>query len=546
VRGIFISYRRDDTAGYAGRIYEALTAHFGKELVFIDIDSIRAGQNFVDVIEQKIASCSVVIVLIGKAWLNSTDGRGARRLDDPHDFVRLEIVSALRQKIPVIPVLVGGAKMPRPDDLPPPLAPLAHLNAIEIFDQLFRDSLRLLVTALRPLVYPKPAFWPFSILVESRLRIWVLAAALLVTVGVGGFLLSIKPSPNRNDARETAPLPSETLVGPDDSGSPKARVKITTPPDVAELPPIVEASRNVMLPGSSSQVTGPIKPRILWRATVTVGDSWHVIAIAADGTVYVYDDERNVLDAIRDGKEQWAYKAPDLVGFGPLGIAPDGRLWLGNYCFNSRGEGGRVTKKSLLPDRSTLRMGGARRQNTYSCSEGKVFGMDSHGKKTWAVELDGNCGNESPSATSQTGNIYASSDALTLYGITRDGRLLWTVKGACRKSDVNLYPLPNDDLIVSCTDQPLYALREGKPLWTIAQSAVEGLFWSEIMYDASESIYVGVEGRSVMTELVALNKFGNQVWKLSSGTPTMPKPVGFDAQGRLYVNVSERIVSLSQ
>jgi hypothetical protein len=118
--GVFISYRRDDTAGYAGRLYDALTADFGKEHVFIDIDSIGAGQNFADVIEQQIASCSVVIVLIGKGWLASTDEHAARRLDNPRDFVRLEVASALRRKLPVIPVLVGGAKMPRPDDLPPP------------------------------------------------------------------------------------------------------------------------------------------------------------------------------------------------------------------------------------------------------------------------------------------------------------------------------------------------------------------------------------------------------------------------------------------
>src|ERR1700722_18928452 len=118
--GVFISYRRDDSSGYAGRLYDALVAHFGRDLVFIDIDSIRAGENFADVIDKRIAACSIVAVLIGKSWLKSFDDQGNRRLDDPHDFVRLEVASALGQKIPVIPVLVGGAKMPRPDDLPEP------------------------------------------------------------------------------------------------------------------------------------------------------------------------------------------------------------------------------------------------------------------------------------------------------------------------------------------------------------------------------------------------------------------------------------------
>ena len=111
-----------------------------------------------------------MIVLIGRTWLNSAGPHG-RRLDDPHDFVRLEVASALRQKIPVIPVLVGGAKMPAADDLPAPLAPLAQVNAIEIFDQLFRDSVRHLIEALRPFVYPRPFFWLWSKPVPSRLKL---------------------------------------------------------------------------------------------------------------------------------------------------------------------------------------------------------------------------------------------------------------------------------------------------------------------------------------------------------------------------------------
>ena len=80
--GVFISYRRDDSGGYAGRLYDALVAHFGRDLIFVDIDSIRAGENFVDVIDKRIAACSVVAVLIGKSWLKSLDDQGNRRLDE--------------------------------------------------------------------------------------------------------------------------------------------------------------------------------------------------------------------------------------------------------------------------------------------------------------------------------------------------------------------------------------------------------------------------------------------------------------------------------
>jgi TIR domain len=542
--GVFISYRRDDTAGYAGRLYDALTAHFGKDLVFIDVDSIRAGQNFVDVIDGWIASSSVVIVLIGKAWLNSAGARG-RRLDDPHDFVRLEVASALRQKIPVIPVLVGGAKMPRPEDLPEPLVPLAHLNAVEIFDQLFRDSVRHLMDALRPFVHPKPLFWRWSRPASRRFGLWILVIALLAVLGVAGIIWSLKGRSDHNDTREVAPDPSTTLAGPDESGSPSTPVKVTTPSDVTELPPGVEASRNVMLPGGSSQVTGPVKPRILWRAKVTVGDAWHVVGIASDGTVYLYDVEHSVLDAIRDGKEQWAHPSP-----GPVGFDAEGRLWLGDYhgdySFNSRGEGGRVTKRSLLPDRATLRLTAASQQSSYSCSQGKVYAQDSRLRKTWTVDLDGNCGGQNPVIAPQTGNIYASSDARTLYAITRDGRVLWSVKQACRDSSFNVYPSSNDDLVVACRNQALYSLREGKPLWTAALGASGGWFWSEIVSDGSGSIYLGGEGPAPIFQLIALDKSGKQIWKVLAGTVSLPQPVGFDSQGRLYVSVSERIVCLSQ
>ena len=439
--GVFISYRRDDTAGYAGRLYDALAAHFGRDLVFIDVDSIRAGDNFVDVIDRWIASSSVVIVLIGKAWLNSAGPHG-RRLDDPHDFVRLEVASALRQKIPVIPVLVGGAKMPPPDDLPAPLAPLAQINAIEIFDQLFRDSVRHLIDALRPFVHTKPLFW---LCVQRRngreppspLDVIGYDAYLgLAALGVAGIIWSLKPSPDHDDTQDVS-AGSPPRHSPDLTSrvSPHTPVKVTTPSDVTELPPVVEASRNVMLPGSSSQVTGPVKPRILWRAKVTVGDAWHVVGIASDGVVYLYDEEHSVVDAVRDGKEQWAHPTPR-----PSGFDAEGRLWLGDYCFNSRGEGGRVTRRNLLSDRATLQLDAASQQRKYSCSQGKVYAMDARSKKTWTVDLDGNCGDRDSFVVPQTGNIYASSDARTVYAITRDGQVLWTLKQACNSNFFDLYP----------------------------------------------------------------------------------------------------------
>ena len=91
---IFISYRRDDSAGYAGRLFDNLSAHFGKDQIFMDIDRIEPGEDFVQVIETAVGSCDVLIALIGRHWLTVTDGT-VRRLDNPNDFVRLEIAAAL-------------------------------------------------------------------------------------------------------------------------------------------------------------------------------------------------------------------------------------------------------------------------------------------------------------------------------------------------------------------------------------------------------------------------------------------------------------------
>jgi beta-lactam-binding protein with PASTA domain len=132
--GIFISYRREDSAGHAGRLYDRLSQHFGRSRVFMDVAQIEAGLDFVEAIEQAVGSCQVLLVMIGREWLTSADERGRRRLDDPHDFVRLEVAAALSRNVRVIPVLVEGAKIPTAQDLPDDLARLSRRQAVELRD----------------------------------------------------------------------------------------------------------------------------------------------------------------------------------------------------------------------------------------------------------------------------------------------------------------------------------------------------------------------------------------------------------------------------
>ena len=142
---IFISYRRADTAYPAGWLFDRLVEHFGRHQVFKDVDSIELGDDFAEVIASAVASCDVLLVLIGHHWLTSTGYDGDRRLYDPNDYVRLEIESALTRDVRVIPVLIDGARMPLAAELPQSLVGLVRRQALELSPNRFDfDSGRLL------------------------------------------------------------------------------------------------------------------------------------------------------------------------------------------------------------------------------------------------------------------------------------------------------------------------------------------------------------------------------------------------------------------
>ncbi len=147
-KNIFISYRRADSEGYAGRLYDRLRACFGDDRVFMDVTDIHVGENFADAINQAIGSCQVVIVLIGPSWHSITDEMGRKRLDDPHDFVRVEVQAALDREVLLIPVLVNRVKMPKPEDLPYELRSLTNYKAFEIRHRRFDSDFESLVAEL--------------------------------------------------------------------------------------------------------------------------------------------------------------------------------------------------------------------------------------------------------------------------------------------------------------------------------------------------------------------------------------------------------------
>ncbi len=148
--GTFLSYRRDDAAGWAGRLYEYLVREWGPDEVFMDIDAIAPGEDFRKAISSTMDVSDTVLVVIGPSWVNATDHAGRRRLDDERDTHRAEVAAALQaQDVRVIPVLVGGAAMPVAPQLPDALQELAYRNAAVIDDRRFPADVRGLIDAVK-------------------------------------------------------------------------------------------------------------------------------------------------------------------------------------------------------------------------------------------------------------------------------------------------------------------------------------------------------------------------------------------------------------
>jgi hypothetical protein len=145
--GIFISYRRRETAGYAGRLYDALVEHFGAERVFMDI-TMEPGVDFAATIQAAVGSCGALVALIGEEWLTVVDAQGHRRIDDPADVHRMELQAALDRGVRLIPALVQDAEMPTAAQLPEALRPLVGRQAVELSDQRWDYDVGRLVSVL--------------------------------------------------------------------------------------------------------------------------------------------------------------------------------------------------------------------------------------------------------------------------------------------------------------------------------------------------------------------------------------------------------------
>jgi hypothetical protein len=145
---VFISYRREDTEGQARALFQELVVRLGRDSVFMDVDSIALGRDFREVLQERLASCDLMLALIGRDWVDGKDKAGRRRLDNAGDFVRLEIAAALKRNIPVTPLLLQGAQMPAAEQLPEDLSDLAYRNGFELSHNRWESDVQELIKRL--------------------------------------------------------------------------------------------------------------------------------------------------------------------------------------------------------------------------------------------------------------------------------------------------------------------------------------------------------------------------------------------------------------
>lgn len=224
-RGVFISYRREDASGFAGRLHESLSRHFGRAQIFRDVDTLQPGTDFGEVISEALESCGALVVIIGREWLVDTSGR--RRLDDPADWVRIEVAAGLeRDDVVVVPVLVEDAAMPSAQELPDVLGALPRRNALEVSDSRWGYDVQRLIECIEGAVGPPSTTWP------KRLWRWVLpsnalggivrvlAVATVVLTAVWAVGRLLESSPVRRPMAGDFNIAVAQFVGVDNAGKP--------------------------------------------------------------------------------------------------------------------------------------------------------------------------------------------------------------------------------------------------------------------------------------------------------------------------------------
>ena len=270
---IFISYRRDDSAAQVHGIAQYLERAIGRHQVFVDVDMIP-GTNFPRELEKRLGECAVLLALVGPAWLGAKDDKEQRRLDDPNDWVRLEIARALRRGITVIPVLLGGAKLPQREALPEDIQGLLDHQAARVGTETFRNDLAGLASDIATLRRGPRRWWIAA----------AAAAALLMVAGVSyGAWITGWFGPRASSTASTPPSPSAPTAVPSAADN--------RPVSVADV--LMNCVKDQRHPDGADIIADLVKKfgrqkfRYGWVAESSSGVTWHEIieATANDGAL---------------------------------------------------------------------------------------------------------------------------------------------------------------------------------------------------------------------------------------------------------------------
>jgi hypothetical protein len=210
----FISYRRDDAAGYAGRLHEALENRLGRDQVFRDVDTLEPGQDFIEAIESRLAECRVFLTMIGREWLDARDSDGRRRLDQPHDYVRLEIVNALsRRDVRIIPVLIEGASMPPVESLPEAVRPLARKQAVHLRDDAWDHDVDRLASVISEASATAAASSRVTVTAAASSKRWlVIAVAVLVLAALARIFVPRESGEGTANGNDAVPITRDVVA----------------------------------------------------------------------------------------------------------------------------------------------------------------------------------------------------------------------------------------------------------------------------------------------------------------------------------------------
>jgi len=240
---IFINYRRGDDPGHTGRLFDWLQDVFDRDQLFLDVDNIAPGLDFVRELDQRVGQCDVMLAVIGKGWIDARDAGGARRLDDPNDFVRVEIASALKQGKIVIPVLVGDVQMPRPEELPDELKPLARRNAARLTHERFSADVQGLVKALQQTLGQNAPATPIRFQVKERASVSSSSLGTMVFGGgIVGAVVIVGVVAYFVWTRVSTPVAPAPVAGHSQVAAQSAPISTPTVPQPAQVSPAAHAT----------------------------------------------------------------------------------------------------------------------------------------------------------------------------------------------------------------------------------------------------------------------------------------------------------------